>query len=216
MRTLPILDLFMMKGALLTRDHFVYKSGKHGSVYFAKKLLLEDPEILNPILANFVEIISNRDRLPMTVVGPESGGAILARGVSEAFRNMGVTMPAVGVRKREDGFMLTTDDILLTAGLGVVLVEDVLNSGTTLKQVLFLLERIGARVELIIAIVNRGTTTSTDYNYIPLITLADAPQLQHEPDECPLCRDGVPINTQFGHGAEYLAKKSWKQGPALP
>lgn len=44
-----------------------------------------------------------------------------------------------------------------------------------------------------------------------LVTLVDVDMPMYPGDDCPLCADNVPINTELGHGAKFLAEQAKDQ-----
>ena len=65
----------------------------------------------------------------------------------------------------------------------------------------------GGIVVAVAALVNRGAVTAADVGVPALVALLDIALDAWDADACPLCRDGVPVNTDVGKGREFLAKR---------
>jgi orotate phosphoribosyltransferase len=92
----------------------------------------------------------------------------------------------------------------LLAGKRVLAVEDVLTTGKSLKQVVDLAQAHGGHVIGAGAICNRGGITAEELGSPFLRSVFDVPLLSWGAEDCPLCKDHVPVNTKLGHGAKFL------------
>jgi orotate phosphoribosyltransferase len=90
-------------------------------------------------------------------------------------------------------------------GRKVLIVEDVLTTGGSVRKVIELAKNLKAHVAGVGALCNRGGITQESLQvplFFPLLTVDLA---SWSAEECPLCKKGVPINTQVGKGKEFLA-----------
>jgi orotate phosphoribosyltransferase len=76
-------------------------------------------------------------------------------------------------------------------GQTAVVVEDVITTGGSTRDVIDTLRAAGARVLAAGSIIDRSGGTA-DLG-IPRVALATLQVAAHRPEECPLCRDGVPV-----------------------
>jgi orotate phosphoribosyltransferase len=76
----------------------------------------------------------------------------------------------------------------------VLLVEDLVSTGTTLRLLVNLVEQLGAEVVGIGCLWRR---TSVDINGKPVFSLVSRDFPTYDPAECPLCQRGVPLNEEF-------------------
>jgi orotate phosphoribosyltransferase len=176
------LALFEQAGALLT-GHFRLSSGKHSAHYLEKFRLAQQPELLDPMCAEIARRYAN-DGVTI-VLGPTTAGIILAFDVARhlgvearyAEREEGRFTLRRGQELPEGARVLVVDDIVTTGGAVLECMEVVRQRGATLVGVGVLGDRTGGTLDL-------GTRLEA------VLTV----QVQaYEPDECPLCKDGVPL-----------------------
>ena len=74
-----LLDILQHLGAVLTNDHFVYTSGKHGEVYINKDALYPHTRETSQVGRMLAELILANNLQPEVVVGPALGGIILSQ-----------------------------------------------------------------------------------------------------------------------------------------
>jgi orotate phosphoribosyltransferase len=103
---------------------------------------------------------------------------------------------ALGVRnifaERENGIMTLRREFSVSQGERALIVEDVVTTGGSVKEVISLLRESGAEIAGVGAIVDRsGGKVSFGVPFHALITMDVS---SWKEDECPLCRDGVPLS----------------------
>ena len=188
--------------AIITGSHVVYTSGKHGSAYVNK-------DAVYPHTARVAELCryladAAAPTRPDVVCGPAMGGIILAQWTGH---HLGV--PAVYAEKASDaGMALRRGYDALVAGKRVLVVEDILNTGGSVKDAVAAVRVAGGEVVAVAALVNRGGVTAADVGVPRLVALLDVALDAWDAAACPLCRDGVPVNTQVGKGREFLTKRT--------
>ena len=181
-----ILKLFKESQALLT-GHFKLTSGRHSDVYYEKFTLLKNPKVCTVICKAMAD--NFKDTGAVTAVGPTTGGIIIAY---EVARYLGIESiyaePGETGRVFKRGFSLDK-------GQKVIIVDDVLTTGRSLKEVIGLVNGYGAEIVGVGVLLDRsGGQVNIDYPFYPLATVsADS----WEPSECPLCARGEPL-TQRG------------------
>jgi orotate phosphoribosyltransferase len=80
--------------------------------------------------------------------------------------------------------------------------------GGSAKKVIDVVRSIGGEVTGVAVLCNRGGVTAHDLGDVPeLISLANVQMDAWDEQDCPLCSQEVPINTEVGKGREYLARK---------
>lgn len=110
-------------GAVL-RGHFLLASGRHSEVYFEKFRVIEQPHVLSALCAEIAD--HYKDTEIDAIAGPTTGGIIIA---FEVARQMG--LPAVYV-ENEGGKKALRRNKTLTPGQKILIVDDVLTTGTSL------------------------------------------------------------------------------------
>ncbi len=84
------------------------------------------------------------------------------------------------------------------------IVDDVVNTGFSIGGVIAAVRAKGGEVSLAACVCNRGALAPEEVCVERLIALADIRLESWPSEQCPLCRAGVPVNTAYAHGAEYL------------
>jgi orotate phosphoribosyltransferase len=127
-------------GAVL-RGHFLLTSGRHSAVYFEKFRLLEQPALLERLVgAVLASLPREAVAAAQAVVGPTLGGVIVAY---EAARQLGIR--ALYAEREGDGRAFRRGSMLEPSTPALV-VDDVLTTGTSIRETLALLEQLsGAR-----------------------------------------------------------------------
>ena len=170
-------------GALL-RGHFLLSSGLHSDTYMQCARLLQWPERA----AEAGRLLGDRLAAQKAdlVVSPALGGLIIGHEVGRALRTRAV------FTERVDNQMSLRRGFEIAAGEKVVLVEDVVTTGKSTREVVAVIERLGASVVAFASIVNRsGKPNPFDRPYEFLLPV-DAPAWNAA--ECPLCAQGsAPI-----------------------
>ncbi len=89
----------------------------------------------------------------------------------------------------------------------MVVVDDVINTGLALRQTVEAVQLSGGRVLGAAAIITRGTVVPADCGVTDLRCLLEYKIPSWPAAGCPLCKEGVPVNTQYAHGAEFMASQ---------
>lgn len=167
-------------GALL-EGHFLLSSGLHSNAYVEKFRILENPRLTERLA---VEIASKfRDKKVDLVAGALTGGVLVAHEVARA----------LGCRfvfpERISGHMELRRGFRIRPGAQVLVVEDVLTTGTSIKEVISLLRENKGDVVGAACLVQRG---EPDLD-IPLFAVIKLTLETYPADRCPLCARGTPI-----------------------
>ena len=142
-----ILKIFEEKGALL-KGHFLLSSGLHSDTYLQCALVLQYPDLASLLTE---ELTKNLEVEKVDVViGPALGGIILAY---ELARKMGARAIFA---ERVEGKMQLRRGFTVHKGERVLLVEDVITTGASLKEVEDLVREKGGIIAGIGAIVDRS------------------------------------------------------------
>jgi orotate phosphoribosyltransferase len=182
-----VLDLFRSTGAYL-EGHFRLTSGLHSPNYLQCALVLRHPpaaEDLGRRLAAELRTIVNEPEA--LVVSPALGGLIIGHEVARA---MGTPF-LFTERDPETRKMLLRRGFTVQPGQTAVVVEDVITTGGSTRDVIDTLRAAGARVLAAGSIIDRSGGTA-DLG-IPRVALATLQVAAHRPEECPLCREGVAV-----------------------
>lgn len=196
-------------GAIITDSHIVYTSGRHGAAYVNKDALYLHPVVTGDLCR---VMASHYDADAVDVVaGPTVGGVILAQWVAWHLSQRRTAGEVLAVyAEEEDGtkqrvFRRGYDQQIV--GKRIVVVEDIVNTGGSVQQVIAAVRALGGMVVGVSILCNRGGITGADLGDVALHALTDITLDSWAADECPLCQAGVPINTAAGKGKAFLARQ---------
>ncbi len=167
---------------ILQNGHFRLTSGKHSSGYMQCAGVFQDPAFAAQCVG---ALLAGSELDVNLVISPAIGGVLMGY---EASRQLGV--PNI-FAEREQGVMSLRRGFSLEAGQRVLVVEDVVTTGGSVKEVLALVEQAGAKAVAVGVLVDRSGGKA-DFG-VPLHSLLQVSLPAYEPDDCPLCRDGRPI-----------------------
>ena len=177
------LEILTNLGALQT-GHFRLTSGRHSDRYMQCARLFECSVGTGDLCARLADEFSPVGEIEL-VVGPALGGVIMAYEVARA----------LGVRnifaERENGAMALRRGFAVRPGERALVVEDVVTTGGSVKEVIALLRGMGAEIVGVGAIVDRSAG-AVDFG-VPFRALISMEIESWEESQCPMCRDGVPI-----------------------
>lgn len=181
------LDLFQQTGAYL-RGHFRLTSGLHSPEYLQCALVLQHPAIAErlgrELAARIRGVMAGVE--PTVVVAPAMGGIIIGHEVARAFgtRFLFTERDPQGGMALRRGFSVGEDET-------AVVIEDVVTTGGSSREVVNLLRERGVEVVAAGSIIDRsGGRVDIGVQRVALATLQ---AITYAPEDCPLCRDGKPI-----------------------
>lgn len=183
----PILELFRSTGAYL-RGHFRLTSGLHSPEYLQCALVLQHPAHAQLLGAQLAEALTQLTggAAPGLVAAPALGGLIIGHEVARA-----LSVRFIFTERDASGKMTLRRGFSVTPGEVAIVVEDVVTTGGSTREVVENLTAAGARVVAAGSIIDRsGGQASVG---VPRTALATLKVTAYPPDECPLCRSGSPV-----------------------
>jgi orotate phosphoribosyltransferase len=181
-----VLDLFRSTGAYLT-GHFRLTSGLHSREYLQCALVLQYPahaEELGRRLADRLAPLVGSGHVDL-VASPAIGGLIIGHEVARA----------LGARfvfaEREAGKMTLRRGFATTPGETAVVVEDVITTGGSTREVVESLRERGVRVVAAGSIIDRSGGAADAG--VPRAALETMRVVSYPPESCPLCAQGIPV-----------------------
>lgn len=180
-----VLQLFIECRALL-EGHFLLTSGLHSDRYFEKFGVLQHPRLTEKLCRALAERF--RDDRVDVVVGPAVGGILLAHEVAKV----------LGTRshftEREGGRMRLRRGFSIAPGERVLVVEDVVTTGGSVREVLDVVaEAKGELVGIGLLVDRSGGKADFGVRTEALLRLDVA---AYDPADCPLCRRGIPLTAR--------------------
>lgn len=189
------LDILKRTGAYHANDHILLPSGHHTGEFIEKTLVTAEPSFTEGLGA---VIAKHFAQWPIDVVlstGP--GALILSHCVARAHPSRPLLVYAIkGVSGGKRKVTLPAEfHRVIRQGTKVLLVEDLVSTGTTLRLLSELVEQLGAQVVGIGALWRR--TKKAEGAGKPVFSLVNRDFPTYLPDACPLCKKGVPLNEDF-------------------
>jgi orotate phosphoribosyltransferase len=188
---MDLMKVFEQKKALL-KGHFLLSSGLHSEYYLQCALILQYPDIASQLADLLTEKIVkngfNKTEIDI-VLSPAIGGIVigqeLARSISGKTRSLFTERdPKSGKMILRRGFEIKPDD-------KIIVVEDVVTTGGTTKELIELVSGIGATVTCACSMVDR-TADKIKFD-VPLISLLQLNVQSFTGQECPLCKNNTPV-----------------------
>lgn len=206
-------------GAVITDNHFVYTSGKHGSVYINKDALYPHTQQTSRVGQLFAEKYKDIDI--DIVVAPAVGGTILAQWTAYHLSQLKGKEVLMAYTEKDKGTLASAAESQhifrrgydkLVKGKNVLVVEDLTTTGMSVKKVVDAVKNLGGKVIAVSVMVNRDPDhVNSDLVGAPFTALGVIKAVAYDEDTCPLCQKNVPINTNIGHGKKYLEEKKLSQ-----
>lgn len=177
-----ILQIFKDAGALL-QGHFLLSSGLHSERYLQCARVLENLQISQQLCQSLAE--NFRDDKITAVIGPAMGGIILAYELSRALGGRAL------FAERESGKMCLRRGFSLSAQDKVLVCEDVITTGGSVKEVIELVKAKGTQVLAVAALVDRSSG-KIDFG-VRCVSLLKLEIKNYSPQDCPLCKQGIEL-----------------------
>ncbi|HBE77259.1 MAG TPA: orotate phosphoribosyltransferase [Firmicutes bacterium] len=177
-----ILEIFR-ETKVLREGHFRLTSGKHSRKYMQCAQVLQYPKFTERLCEDLARRFKGQEI--HAVVAPAIGGIIVAYEVAKA----------LGVRalftEREDGKMTFRRGFDLEEDENVLVVEDVITTGGSVFEVIDAVKERGANVCGVGVLVDRSA--GKVHFGVKKESLISIEIETWEPEECPLCKEGIPI-----------------------
>ena len=184
-----VLEIFQKSGALLS-GHFRLSSGLHSGKYLQCALVLQHPDLAEKLcreLASRLEL--SRSKID-AVVSPAIGGIVVGQEVAKFLGGRAIFC------EREEGKMKLRRGFKIEKGERVVVVEDVITTGGSVKEIIEIVKKMGGKVEGMGVIVDRSKPSLSDELAtlnLPLKSLLRINIETYSPEECPICKKGIPL-----------------------
>ena len=176
-----VLEIYERTGGLL-RGHFLLSSGLHSDIYLQSALVLQHPTHAEALCRELAKAFKGDG--VQVVLAPAIGGILVAHEVARA----------LGARclfgEREDGVMRLRRGFSLEHGERCLVVEDVITTGGSTREVIRVVEDAKGVLVGVCALIDRsGGTAQFPVKKAALATLTVP---TYKPEDCPLCKAGTP------------------------
>jgi orotate phosphoribosyltransferase len=177
-----VLGIFKTAGAI-EEGHFLLASGLHSPVYWEKFHILQYPHLT----AKLCRLIAQhfKQQTIDVVAGPTTGGIILAFETARQLGTRGI------FAEKEGGVRAFRRDFEIKPGERVLIVDDILTTGSSIRETINAVDRLGGIIIGIGVLVDRSEK-DLDFN-VPLFSCLRAPTTVYSPQECPLCVAHIPL-----------------------
>ena len=176
-----ILHIFKKTEALLD-GHFLLTSGLHSPHYFQCAKVLQYPEYLNLLAREIAR--EYRDNGVGLVISPAIGGIVVGTEVGRQLNARTI------FAEREEGTMKLRRGFSIGKGERVLVVEDVVTTGGSVKEIIRIAADASATLIGVGTIVDRSNgKTSFGVRSFSALQLD---VVTYQPDACPLCKQGAP------------------------
>ncbi|MBU1050662.1 orotate phosphoribosyltransferase [Candidatus Bipolaricaulota bacterium] len=177
------MELLQDVGAI-QNGHFLLSSGRHSGRYVQCARALELPKTATALGAALADAIGKSvDR----VMAPPLGGLLIGYEVARHLK-----VPFSFPERRSDGTFALRRGFMLQPNERICVIEDVVTTGKTTLELLDALRDLGARPVAIGCIVDRSETHQLAN--LPIDSLLQLAIPTYVADECPLCRQGLPLH----------------------
>jgi len=184
MQMQEVLDIFRRTGVLL-EGHFKLTSGRHSPMFLQCSQLMQYPGEAGPVAEALAAMLAGVG--VDAVIGPAMGGIVLGYEVARALGKRAI------FAERQDGVMTLRRGFRIEPGERFVVVEDAVSTGGSVREVIDVVRQAGGEVVAVGVLVDRSGG-KVDFG-VPSYALSTLEVPSHAPEDCPLCRDGVPLTS---------------------
>ncbi len=176
-------EIFHQSGAIL-KGHFLLTSGLHSPIYWEKFRVLQYPHYTGQLCRLIADYY--RSQRIQVVAGPTTGGIILA---FETARQLGVR--GIFAEKESTGERVFRRDFSINTGERVLIVDDILTTGSSIREVMAAVTKQGGIVIGIGVLVDRSEQ-EVEFG-VPFFSCHHSTTITYPPQNCPLCTAGIPL-----------------------
>lgn len=176
------IKLLKTSNALLT-GHFLLTSGNHSERYIQCALLLSRPDLAIAFLQDIADHFKG-DKIDI-IAAPAVGGIIVSYEVGRLLGKRAIFF------ERENGIMSLRRGFGIKEGDKVLIVEDVITTGSSVLEVRDVVRENGGHVTAFASLVNRSAGRFKPG--LPYYFCIDMDIPIHNPEDCPLCQKGIPV-----------------------
>lgn len=174
----------LIETSAIMEGHFLLTSGLHSPRYVEKFNVLQKPVYTEKLCRAMAEKF--KDANIETVVGPVTGGILLAHETGKALGTRAI------FTERENGKMTFRRGFTLHEGERVLIVEDIVTTGGSIREVIDVVKEHGGIPVAVSMLVDRSGGKAT-FGDVPSTALLHMDVQTYKPEECPLCKAGIPM-----------------------
>lgn len=168
----------------LLSGHFELRSGLHSDQYFQCALVCQWPRVAQRLCEALAEKWKARGAKIDTVIAPAMGGLVIGQELGRALDKR-----FIFVEKQDNKLALRR--FAIQSGERFLVAEDVMTRGGRIQETIDIVRANSGVVDSVCVLVDRsGGKASFD---VPVISLLQWEPVTWKPEECPLCKQGVPV-----------------------
>lgn len=183
-----VIEVLKEAGVLL-EGHFKLTSGRHSNKYLQCAKVFRNTKYSEELCAALAEYYA--DCGVEVVIGPAMGAVQMAYEVSR-----GLHCENFFTERDEEGKMTLRRGFEVKPRQKVLIVEDVVTTGGSVREVIELVKQAGGDIVGVGSIVDR-TGGEIDFG-VPFHAVISMEVESWEPDDCPLCKAGMPAPVKPG------------------
>ncbi|WP_370931611.1 orotate phosphoribosyltransferase [Bartonella sp. DGB1] len=176
MNVSEVIDIFKESGGLL-EGHFILTSGLHSRIFLQKARVFMYPDKTEKLMKALAEKVKEANWGNIDYLVAPAVGAIIP--VYEMSRHMKV--PAIWVEREKGQFQLRR--FAINPGARVVVVEDIVTSGLSIKETIKCMQDLGAEVIGATSIIDRSAGRVN--LGVPFIPLCEYDVPAYQPNDLP-------------------------------
>ncbi len=176
----------LKKSESLLEGHFLLSSGLHSDRYLQCAKVFQYPEYAE-ILCKFLKEKIEKKKIEIDkVISPAIGGILIGYELSRELNR-----PNIFAERNSTGKMDLRRGFEIKNGEKILVAEDVVTTGGSVKEVIELVRNMGGVVMAVSSIANRGKEENPFD--VPFIYLVRLKFKTFKPEECPLCKENIPL-----------------------
>lgn len=168
---------------LMLEGHFLLTSGRHSNRYMQCAKLFQYPVYSEMICKDLAKRFEGQ-QIDL-VVGPAVGGIIMSYEMARQ-----INVPNI-FAERENGNMTLRRGFTIPKGAKVLVVEDVVTTGGSVREVMDIVANSEAEVVGVCVVVDRSGG-KIDFG-VPFFAAYETEIQSYEPSQCPLCKQGLEL-----------------------
>jgi orotate phosphoribosyltransferase len=184
----------LQQAGVYKHGHFQFTSGLHSDVYLEKFQVMQYPEYTAILCAEMAR--RTRHLKPDVVIGPAVGGIILAYELGRQLERRAL------FTERVEGKMQLRRGFSVAPGERVLLVEDIVTTGGSAREVLEAISPLQAQVVGITCLVDRSDgQVQFPVDFYPLLSMDIT---SWDPKDCPMCQQNIPLVIPGSRNLQYI------------
>ncbi|AZR73004.1 orotate phosphoribosyltransferase [Anoxybacter fermentans] len=183
MKREELLRILEETGALL-KGHFQLSSGRHSEAYVQCAQILQYPWYLDKFCTALANLFNDREI--DLIIAPAMGGVLISNGVGRALKKRAI------FTERENGQMRLRRNFYIQPGEKVLIVEDVVTTGKSVREVMEVVRNLSGKIVGIGSFIDRSGGKA-DFDGVKFKALLTLDLKTYMPEECPFCKAGVAV-----------------------